>query len=113
MILRLENGQRIDFKYSSTWEIIAEAGAISSFIFSMMEPPHFYENITEDPVTQLMKKLDIQNCQYFFLIASYTQEISHDVWDNIVILSSVFCADHLHQARLRRKMARTVTALHI
>jgi hypothetical protein len=60
MILTLDDGRRIDFRYTSTLEIITEDRFTPSLIFSMHEPPRFFEKIIADPVAELFAKLGIQ-----------------------------------------------------
>lgn len=60
MILTLDSGLRIDFLYFSTLFIATEEGKTPSLIFSMREPPRFYEKIVFDPLTDLMSQLGIQ-----------------------------------------------------
>lgn len=59
MILDLEDGRRVDFRYNSTWEIVTDDGITPSLIFSMHEPPRFFEKITMDPVVDLFAKLGL------------------------------------------------------
>ncbi|CAL3973231.1 unnamed protein product [Diplocarpon coronariae] len=63
MILCLDSGRRIDFLYFSTLNITTEEGGTPSLIFSMKEAPRFYENITEDPLVNLMSTLGIKTPQ--------------------------------------------------
>lgn len=64
MILKFPDGKRIDFKYASTVEIIAEAGAAPAFMFSLLEPPQMYETVGGGqgigPVEGLMAALSLQ-----------------------------------------------------
>jgi len=62
MVLKLQGGKRIDFKYSNVVEIIAEMGEISSFYISMMVPPNFYE-IIDAPVKTLEGTLGTMSLQ--------------------------------------------------
>ena len=58
MILSFRSGLRIDFLYSNTIGITTEEGSNPSFIFSMQEPPRFFEKIS-DPITDLMDQLSM------------------------------------------------------
>ncbi|TVY45069.1 RNA-dependent RNA polymerase [Lachnellula subtilissima] len=60
MILTLDDGRRIDFRYNSTLGIITEDGSTPSLTFSMHEPPRFFEKITTDPIADLFAKLGLQ-----------------------------------------------------
>ncbi|TVY55116.1 RNA-dependent RNA polymerase 2 [Lachnellula cervina] len=62
MILTLDDGRRIDFRYTSTLGIITEDGSTPSLMFSMHEPPRFFEKITIDPNVEFAK-LDLQQQQ--------------------------------------------------
>lgn len=59
LILTFRSGQRIEFHYSGISNITMETGSVSSFIISMIQPPQFFESIT-DPLTQLMEQLNLQ-----------------------------------------------------
>jgi hypothetical protein len=61
MVLKLDSGHRIEFRYEATWGILMETGDIPSFIFSMMQPPHLFEEIQGDPVADLLAQLNIQS----------------------------------------------------
>ncbi|TVY46699.1 putative RNA-dependent RNA polymerase [Lachnellula occidentalis] len=63
MILTLDDGRRIDFRYTSTLEIITEDGSTPSLTFSMHEPPRFFEKIITDPIVELFAKLGLQQQQ--------------------------------------------------
>lgn len=60
MILRLDCGLRIDFLYFSTLCITTEEGHAPALIFSMKEPPRFYEKVAQS-LTDLMSQLGLQN----------------------------------------------------
>lgn len=60
MILKLDTGLRIDFRYSSTLEITTEDGSTPSFVFSMKESLMFYETISDDSIVELMAILGLQ-----------------------------------------------------
>lgn len=59
MILTSDTSLRIDFRYFGTLSITMEEGSTSSFIFSMHEPPRFFQKIY-DPLADLMAQLSIQ-----------------------------------------------------
>jgi hypothetical protein len=61
VILTLDDGQRVDFRYTSALEVVTEDGHSPSLIFSMHEPPRFFENIIEDPVVALFAKLGLND----------------------------------------------------
>ncbi|TVY82362.1 RNA-dependent RNA polymerase [Lachnellula suecica] len=63
MILTLDDGRRVDFRYTSTLEIVMEDGSTPSLIFSVHEPPRFFEKITTDPIVELFAKLGLDNLQ--------------------------------------------------
>jgi len=60
MILTSETGIRIDFQYFGVVDITAEDGAQPAFIFSMFEPPHFFQKIP-DSLVDLMTLLGINS----------------------------------------------------
>lgn len=60
VILQLENGLRIDFRYSVIDRIITENYPTLSLTISMKEAPRFYQKISEDPVAELIAGLMIQ-----------------------------------------------------
>jgi hypothetical protein len=62
MILNSDDGTRIDFRYFGVVDVTAEDGSEPSFIFSMYEPPHFFQRIS-DPLAELMAQLGIQTEQ--------------------------------------------------
>ncbi|KAN0121734.1 RdRP domain containing protein [Hyaloscypha variabilis] len=59
MILNSETGIRVDFRYFGVVDITAEDGLEPSIIFSMYEPPHFFQRIS-DPLVDLMAQLGLQ-----------------------------------------------------
>ncbi|KAE9382198.1 RdRP-domain-containing protein [Stipitochalara longipes BDJ] len=62
MIINSEKGIRVDFRYFGVVDITAEDGSEPSFIFSMYEPPHFFQKIS-DPLADLMAQLGLQSRQ--------------------------------------------------
>jgi hypothetical protein len=63
MILQLNNGFRIDFRYSAILGIITETYPIPSFTISMHEAPRFYQKISSDPATELIAALNSMTIQ--------------------------------------------------
>jgi hypothetical protein len=61
MILTLDSGFRIDFRYSAVDGIATQDLPCPSFIFSMTEPPRLFEKIPEDPVASLLAQLGFAN----------------------------------------------------
>ena len=59
MILALDSGLRIDFTYFSTLCITTDERSAASFIFSMKEPPRFFQRLN-DPLAELMAGLGLQ-----------------------------------------------------
>lgn len=55
MMLNLESGKRIDFRYNSVHEVVAQESP-GSLIISMTEPPRFFEKI-DAPLEDLMQQL--------------------------------------------------------
>ncbi|KAF4629048.1 hypothetical protein G7Y89_g9100 [Cudoniella acicularis] len=58
MILNLTNGLRLEFRYSATYDITIDDGSSPSFLFSMCEPPHFFEQM-EVPLHDLLAQLGV------------------------------------------------------
>ena len=62
MMLSSDSGIRIDFRNFGIVDITAEDGPEPSFIFSMYEPPHFFQKIS-DPLADLLAQLNIHAYQ--------------------------------------------------
>ncbi|KAI9048250.1 hypothetical protein LZ554_008045 [Drepanopeziza brunnea f. sp. 'monogermtubi'] len=60
MILTMDSGLRIDFRYSAVFEITAQNHPTASFTFSMQEAPRFFRQISRDPVAEAMELLTLK-----------------------------------------------------
>jgi hypothetical protein len=59
MILTLDSGVRMDFRYTSTLEIITQDGEDAAVTFTMWEVPRLFEKVVEDPITELIARLGL------------------------------------------------------
>ncbi|KAG9245825.1 rna-dependent rna polymeras-like protein [Calycina marina] len=52
--------RHVDFLYTGINDITADSGEVSSITLSMREPPRFFVEQLEDPMTELLRKLTLQ-----------------------------------------------------
>jgi hypothetical protein len=60
MMLTLDSGIRIDFRYTSTLEIATQDGEEAAVTFTMWEVPRVFEKVVEDPLVNLIACLRLR-----------------------------------------------------
>jgi hypothetical protein len=59
MILTLDSGIRLDFRYTSTLEVTTQDGNDPAVTFTMWEVPRFFEKVVDDPIEELLARLGL------------------------------------------------------